>query len=253
MSLASNIAAQRRQENMMRKIEPVYTKRVYSVTQRYYKQVIADSKNNYGAGFTRLTAKYRDDIRLILEFYAEKTIRIFGKDLIGRVKRSPIRLEQKAESYIDLIRKRYIQQHGATQVKYIVDTSRDKVVEVLANTNQQPKDMEKRIAVLLGTTLSRAATIARTETHNASQFGVNYIAKEIEADTGIKMVKAWVASQDERTRPTHAEQDADNWIGMDESFIVGDSIMMYPADPNGSAEEVINCRCALVIEEAEFV
>lgn len=236
----------------MRKIEPVYTKRVYSVTQRYYKQVIADNKNNFGAAFTRLTAKYRDDIRLILEFYAYKTIRIFGKDLIGRVKHSPVKLERKADSYIDLVMKRYIQQHGATQVKYIVDTSRDKVTEVLANTDQQPKDLEKRISVLLATTLARAATIARTETHNASQFGIEYIAKEIEADTGVKMVKAWVASEDERTRPTHAEQDPDNWIGMDESFIVGDSIMMYPGDPNGSAEEVINCRCALVVEEAEF-
>jgi hypothetical protein len=33
---------------------------------------------------------------------------------------------------------------------------------------------------------------------------------------------------------------------MDEPFIVGESELMYPSDPEGPAEEVINCRCAVL-------
>ena len=250
---SNQLAEQARQENMMRKIEPIYTRRVNALTRRYYKQSYSDHLNNSGVGFTALTAKYRRDMRNTIEFYSEKIIKVFGKDTILKVKSNRFGLELKSKSYIERVMQRYILQHGATQAALVTETSRDDITEVLANTKQSTKTLEQRIAGLLGTTLSRAATIARTETHNASQFAVNGIAKEIEVDTGVKMMKAWVASQDERTRPDHAAQDPDNWIGMDEMFQVGEDLMAYPADPNGSAEQVINCRCALVVEEADFV
>jgi uncharacterized protein with gpF-like domain len=56
--------------------------------------------------------------------------------------------------------------------------------------------------------------------------------------------KVWVASIDERTRPTHAEANA-QVRNIDEPFSVGKDELMFPGDKNGSPEEIINCRCTV--------
>ena len=59
------------------------------------------------------------------------------------------------------------------------------------------------------------------------------------------MKKEWLAAEDDRTRPTHADAGRGPPIGMDDTFRVGDSDLQFPGDPSGAAEEVINCRCTL--------
>jgi hypothetical protein len=56
-------------------------------------------------------------------------------------------------------------------------------------------------------------------------------------------MKEWVAAADERTRPDHDNVSALP-IPMDSLFQVGSDMLAYPGDPNGSPEQVINCRCA---------
>jgi len=87
---------------------------------------------------------------------------------------------------------------------------------------------------------SRAAMIARTETHGAANFGANEAARE----TGLNLRREWIAAEDARTRETH---DAANGqiVGMDEPFDIGGALLMYPGDPDGPPEETINCRCAV--------
>jgi hypothetical protein len=45
--------------------------------------------------------------------------------------------------------------------------------------------------------------------------------------------------------PAHlrAEQDYQKGIPIEKAFRVGGYDLMYPGDPNGPAQEVINCRC----------
>ncbi len=53
----------------------------------------------------------------------------------------------------------------------------------------------------------------------------------------------WHATQDDRTRDSHAEMDGQE-VAMGESFITGNgNALEFPGDPNGPPEEVINCRC----------
>ncbi|MDR2100807.1 MAG: phage head morphogenesis protein [Campylobacteraceae bacterium] len=91
----------------------------------------------------------------------------------------------------------------------------------------------------------RSNTIARTEIHQASNTANMQLTKELANELGIEMVKEWVGSHDERVRDTHAEADRQT-VGLNENFIVGGEELAYPGDPNGSAENVINCRCAVV-------
>lgn len=92
----------------------------------------------------------------------------------------------------------------------------------------------------------RAETIARTEAmaslhqsqEEAIRQGISEGAIEGEAVTEI-----WRATKDDRTRDSHAAMDGQE-VERGEPFITGNGVyLMYPGDPNGPPEEVINCRC----------
>jgi len=85
----------------------------------------------------------------------------------------------------------------------------------------------------------RAERIARTEVVGASNEGSFAGAKE----TGLDLLKEWIAYIDDRTRDSHKEHIEP--VEMNQKFKVGDSELEYPGDPDGSAEEVINCRCTI--------
>lgn len=58
---------------------------------------------------------------------------------------------------------------------------------------------------------------------------------------GNRMHKAWIATMDNRTRHSHAMLDGVD-IPLDEIF---DNGCARPKDPNGTPEEICNCRCSL--------
>jgi len=79
--------------------------------------------------------------------------------------------------------------------------------------------------------------IARTEIiqcHNQAKFD-QYMNDDL-----IDYVQ-WIATEDELTRESHAEQNG-MIVRVGDMFPNG---CQYPGDPNGDAEEVINCRCDL--------
>lgn len=88
---------------------------------------------------------------------------------------------------------------------------------------------------------NNAVRIARTEGHRIQvQSGMDacYKAKDMGAD----VVKQWDSTLDGRTRTSHQQVDGEI-RELDEKFSNG---LMFPGDPSGRAEEVINCRCALL-------
>lgn len=88
---------------------------------------------------------------------------------------------------------------------------------------------------------NRSMVIARTEVISASNAGSRYAAKQ----TGLQLEKEWVATADKRTRKSHKKADGQR-RGIDEPYEVGGHKLMYPGDPSGAAEEVIQCRCTEV-------
>ena len=82
----------------------------------------------------------------------------------------------------------------------------------------------------------RSATIARTEVHNATQYGTVQGYKQ-----GGLQTKIWVSVMDSETRDSHAMVDGEE-RPIDIPFSNG---LQYPGDPRGAAGEVINCRCVV--------
>ena len=88
---------------------------------------------------------------------------------------------------------------------------------------------------------NKTLRIAKTEGHriqNESAYNVQVRAKE----KGATIVKQWDSTLDSRTRESHQKLDGEV-VGVDEKFSNG---LMFPGDSNGTASEVVNCRCALL-------
>ena len=92
---------------------------------------------------------------------------------------------------------------------------------------------------------SRAALIARTETHNAASYANHSYHKTVEKDLGLKMLKRWIATNDGRTRPAHSAASGQT-VDMNEDFLVGGMRMGFAGDSRGGAANVVNCRCVIV-------
>lgn len=93
----------------------------------------------------------------------------------------------------------------------------------------------------------RAESIARTEAMTAlheSQQQAMEQAVETGAISKQDVTFIWRATNDDRTRDSHAAMDGQE-VGMGEMFITGDgNALEFPGDPNGDPSETINCRCA---------
>ena len=114
--------------------------------------------------------------------------------------------------------------------------------EVLQGILQgEPMD---RIAVRLAKVVDMNATSAirnaRTMVTGAENKGRQDSYARAEAD-GIILERTWIATNDGRTRHSHAVLDGET-KPIDTHFSNG---LMYPGDPNGRPEETWNCRCTV--------
>lgn len=181
----------------------------------------------------------------------------FGRRILtGAMKHAKPEMEVKRDMPLtplfDQARQKWIQLFGALKVTQITSTTKEQAEKII---NQAIADAvseglsEIDTAALLrermreaGAQLSRlrSRVIARTESHNASTAATQAAAESSE----VPMKREWVASMGERTRDDHREANG-QLVGMYEPFKVGGESLMYPGDPNGSAEQVINCRCVV--------
>ncbi len=87
---------------------------------------------------------------------------------------------------------------------------------------------------------NRAERIARTELVGATNYGSLVGAQQ----TGLELNKVWLSSRDGVVRKAHTAMEGEK-TRKDSIFSNG---LRYPGDPNGRAEDVINCRCTMFFE-----
>lgn len=110
------------------------------------------------------------------------------------------------------------------------------VDDIIETTNRHPDDPYYL-------SRDRALLIAQNESNTA----YNYVDYDNAVKNG-KQYKVWITENDDRVRMDHAEVDGQK-IPIDEMFTVGNDKMRYPHDyVNGSADNLVNCRCVCVYE-----
>lgn len=94
----------------------------------------------------------------------------------------------------------------------------------------------------------RARTIARTQSlmmvNAARHAALTQAAEQANFDSD-NIERTWNSVQDTRTRDSHAALDGFTVFGMDEPFPADGGPLLYPGDPDGPPEEIVNCRCWL--------
>lgn len=119
------------------------------------------------------------------------------------------------------------------------------------NGGESVPAIAQRVDAVLATTGSerwsnRARVIAVTETTRAYGAGTTAAGLEQSRVTGRLLQKRWRTEHDDRVRASHRHVDGMT-LPLYQPFPVGDDLLMFPGDPLGSADEVVNCRCDLVI------
>lgn len=125
------------------------------------------------------------------------------------------------------------------------------VADVILKADASGADLEEIVDAVKGTMDQRliwAATTARTETTGI----VNTSALSNAAAAGLA-TKEWLSSHDEKVRHTHTGLGGGDGqtAPLGAPFVIGGFPLMFPGDPAGPPQEVINCRCSMLFHAGD--
>lgn len=149
------------------------------------------------------------------------------------------------ELAVEVVRR--IARMAADAARSMDEGVRSRIIRTISEgraAGQPAADIVDAIEALANTTGQAAAT-TRSMVASANAEAENASMQAMSEDLGITYDQTWTATDDPRTRETHAEADGQT-VRQDESFTVGGVKMRFPKDPDGPPEEVINCRCVAV-------
>ncbi len=235
---------QRRQERLMRLLERRFGRLFRAEIDRASVEMLKAFKATGSAPYLPLS--HKQNIRALYKALALVSIEVFGERIMDQGKALGLVVETKDFSeFFERVAAEYIQSEGIRQrITSVTETTRTQMIDYIAAGQAEgvgTAEIARNIEKLLPPKLRfRAALIARTETHGAANVGADQAARA----TGLNLQKEWIAARDERTRSAHANADG-QVRDMDMAFDVGGDRLMFPGDPNGSAANTINCRCAV--------
>lgn len=239
-----NVGKEFAEQNRLRKS---YERKLRRQVQGYFKQIYNDVADLYEQDLPFTSVLTRDTrLQSILQSHYRQVINAFGERQLRNLQKQDTQFEQIYEDYVRSVgAERVVGIKRATRgiIQRVINANKDEGVAVIAREIRQkgqPFDSLNRY---------RSATIARTETHNAASFANDRVARSLNIPD---MQKRWTATNDPRTRTTHAQASGQT-VPMDEDFTVGGRAMGYAGDPRGGASNVINCRCVIVYVSPEDV
>jgi hypothetical protein len=125
-----------------------------------------------------------------------------------------------------------------SEVKGTIETSLDKgdsIADMAKAIKERFNDISR----------GRATTVAMTETSAVYGQG-RQVAME---EAGVEW-KQWLTSGNDNVRAAHEDADGQT-VRVDQEFEVGGEKLSHPGDPDGSAENVINCHCVSIAVESK--
>ena len=189
------------------------------------------------------------DIQNVLSAKLEMVFRAHYEEVIDAFSQR-VYDQRKFTPFIDLVNRFYLRE-GAEKVTRISTYTRRLILSAILLGERDGLGVSSIAALIFEKTAgamgrSRAATIARTETHAAASWATDQASREL----GLpNQRKRWVTVQDGRSRQHHAAANGQE-VGIDEPFIIryeGQEIrMMHPHDGSGGAANNVNCRCLAV-------
>ena len=157
-------------------------------------------------------------------------------------------LNQKALKRFDINKdiENYINYFTGKKIKYINDTTRDEIKNIISNNLKNgsgilkiENDIKNKYKDFAK---GRSKLIAVTEVAGIS----NYASLQGALQLDDNIYKKWKSILDKKTRDTHKNMNYHEAIKLNESFNVGSTKLLFPGDPSGNSNEIIGCRCSLI-------
>jgi HK97 family phage portal protein len=155
-----------------------------------------------------------------------------GKNLMVGLGADPDNFVLADSPAISVLKKKLIKVVDINEVTR--ESLRDTLAEGMAGL-ETVAELQKRVREVFNFSEARSLTIARTETGQAAA-AARDAAMEV---AGVERHE-WTTAGDDAVREIHAEMDGET-VDRGEPFSNG---LLYPCDPAGEPEEIINCRCA---------
>lgn len=230
------------------KIALVYFRKIRAELKRVA-SALAESYaiNETRAAFVDIEQTHKERMIKILNDLVLTTVSVFVKKNVG--KKDTFELQASNEIYAALAAN--VLTTSAAISQNTVATATAVILKQMQLSKTKPKATEpdvvaKAIAKKIGgaSSISRAMTIARTETHKAANTTQFVRAEWAAEESGLKVQVEWIATNDGRIRDSHKHADGQKRI-LGKPFNVGGELLRHPSDPNASASNTINCRCVL--------
>lgn len=243
---ASRELERRIQDALITRISAVYER---SIAREIYTRMKSAAKayeeeGNIGVDIA-MEGHLKNLTKIMLPMY-ETTMKTFNERFNNGMKKAT-GIERKASTQeaFELAIRKYLTGVAQVHLMDIEMTTKNQIMQAISRGQIEGLsvfDIGKNImSIAPSLSAARSNVIARTETHGAANYAGIESAREAEVD----MLKEWISTADARTRDAHNAANGDK-VPLDGRFDVGGEKLDHPGDSvNGSAGNVINCRCAL--------
>ena len=235
--------------------------------EKLIRDAMIDAANRYDvSGDPRVHEGFMAEIQETLTSIWRESVKGSASEVIQQFKAdcySHLETKQDEEALFERIVQEFIEQYGARKVVAISEATEEQIRRLITQGMKEGMG-QREIAKLIREQTPivaqiRSEVIARTETHGSSQFASQRVAEE----SRFPLEKVWTSIEDHRTRDfgegdgvvdafSHRAMNGAR-VRLDQPFMVpmksgGEEALMFPGDPNGSAGNVINCRCVQAYE-----
>ena len=230
------------------KIALVYFRKIRAELKRVGKELGESyALNQTSLQFPDLQQKHKERVIKILNDLVFATVKVFMNDKVGQKRMFTLDVANEVYALLAanvLTTSALISQNTVASATVVI--LQQMQLSLTKPKASEPEVIAKAIAKKIGgvNSISRAMTIARTETHKAANTTQYTKAEWAAQESGLKVEVEWIATNDGRVRDNHRHADGQKRpIG--QPFNVGGEAMRYPSDPRASAKNTINCRCVL--------
>ena len=208
-----------------------------------FKKIVENDNTNFSE-FSKLDINYekfkelaRAYLLKVFEYNVKSTIRTYTKLFGWELSKT------KIAGIKDIMLDNYNKKYAAKKAKQLTDTTRE-ILSLTIKESQNEGLGLKGIVKAITTKIeymgiSRAKTIARTETSSA----INNTSMKTASESGMDE-KGWVHIGGRYTSRANHKRLNGKWIPINEKWDLGNGLKaICPHDPELPAGEVINCNC----------
>ncbi len=250
---SARLAEWRAQHRLRLGFERAGQKRFQAELNRVAREASRLYRSDGQVGVAVALSAHPDRLRAILERHDRAVMNTFGERVLDSIKAFGGFETKDAESTFARLRDAWIRDNALAKANLVSETTRARVLAAILAGEEAGEGIPaiaKRISETTGGAIGRfrATTIARTETHSASQAADQQATEALDLPDDLK--NEWIAAEDSRTRDSHAVADG-QVRAQGEAFNVGASLLKHPGDPTAPPAEIVRCRCVLALTAPE--